>query len=264
MPFPPAPIIAAPEPVLARYGLFRVASGPLDMPAHGEGSGVRYTPPACGTAYAVGIDCPAPEELPEPDSDNDLTATGVFSVRSALECSAVGVTEAEYRTRLLRRLEATEQGTVEATFATGLDYDGATLGALSLDGAAEEVSGPYDPADIRSVIGALLAESVAAYGFRPMIHAPASAEAYATDAGLVVQDGTLLRTPSGALWSFGNYPEGELFISGQVTIWRAQEPQVYSTFDVTTNLRSLVAERAYALGIDCGWAARADFTPLGS
>lgn len=264
MAFPPAPVIAAPEPGLQRYGLFRVAAGPLDMPAHGEGSGVRYIPPACGDSYAVGIDCPAPEELPEPDSDNDVTATGVFSVRSALECSAVGVTEAEYRTRLLRRLEASEQGTVEAAFATGLDYAGETLGALSLDGAAEAVSGTYDPEDIRSVVGVLLAESVGAYGFRPTIHAPASAEPYATDAGLVIADGPLLRTPSGALWSFGNYPEGELFISGQVTVWRTPVPTVLRAFDRETNLLRMTADRAYALGIDCGWAARADFTPLGS
>lgn len=142
MPFPPAPSITPPEPGLQRYGLFRVASGPLDMPAHGEGSGVRYVPPACGDSYAVGIDCPAPEELPDPDGDNAEISTGVFSVRSALECSAVGVTEAEYRTRLLRRLESSEQATVERAFATGLDYDGGSLGALSLDGAAEEVAPP--------------------------------------------------------------------------------------------------------------------------
>ena len=264
MAFPPAPLITPPEPGLQRYGLFRVASGPLDMPAHGEGSGVRYTPPACGDSYAVGIDCPAPEELPDPDGDNALVVTGVFSVRSALECTQVGQTEAELRAKLTRRLEASEQATVEAVFATGLDYAGDTLGALSLDGAAEEVEAGYNPLDIRSVVGALLAESVAAYGFRPTIHAPASAEPYATDAGLVVQDGPYLRTPTGALWSFGNYPEGELFISGQVTIWRVREPEVSSSFDTGTNLRLMVAERAYALGIDCGWAARADFTPLGS
>lgn len=264
MAFPPAPLIAAPEPGLQRYGLFRVAAGPLDMPAHGEGAGVRYVPPACGDSYAVGIDCPAPEELPEPDGDNPEVPTGVFSVRAAIECTPVGQTEADLRAKLTRRLEASEQGTVEATFATGLDYAGATLGALSLDGAAEAVSGTYDPADIRSVVGALLAESVGAYGFRPTIHAPASAEPYATDAGLVVQDGPLLRTPSGALWSFGDYPEGELFISGQVTVWRSPMPTVTRAFDRETNLLLMVAERAYALGIDCGWAARADFTPLGS
>ncbi|WP_409074610.1 hypothetical protein [Micromonospora chalcea] len=265
MAFPPAPIVAAPEPGLQRYGLFRVAAGPLDMPGpHAEAAGVRYTPPACGDSYAVAVDCPGPTELPAPDTDNAELATGVFSVRSALECSAVGVTEAEYRARLLRRLEASEQPTVETAFASGLDYSGGTLNALSLDGAAEAVTGPYDSTDIRSVVGALLQEAVAAYGFRPVIHAPASAEPYATDAGLVVADGTFLRTPSGALWAFGAYPAGELFISGAITIWRAADPAVYSVFDQATNVRTLVAERAYALGIDCGFAARADFTPLGS
>lgn len=264
MAFPPAPLITAPEPGLTRYGLFRVASGPLDMPAHGEGAGLSYVPPACGLSYATAIDCPAPEELPEPDGDNALVATGVFSVRSALECSAVGTSEAELRSKLLRRLEATEQGTVEAAFASGLDYAGGALNILSLDGAAEAVTEPYDATDIRSVVGALLAESVASYGFRAILHAPASAEGYAADAGLVIADGTLLRTPTGALWVFGDYPGGELFISGQVTIWRSPEPTVYSVFERPTNLRLLVAQRAYALGIDCGFAARADFLPQGS
>jgi hypothetical protein len=264
MAFPPAPLITAPEPGPPRYGLLTVASGPLDMPAHGEGAGVRYTPPACGEAFAVAIDCPAPEESPDPDGDNGEVQTGVFSVRSALECSAVGVTEAEYRARLLRRLEASEQGVVEATFATGLDYAGGALDILSLDGAAEAVSATYDAADIRSVAGALLQEAAAAYGHRPVLHAPASAEPYATDAGLVVQDGPALRTPTGARWSFGNYPPGEIFISGQVTIWRSPEPAVFSVFDRPTNLRTLIAERGYAVGIDCGWAARADWLPLGS
>jgi hypothetical protein len=264
MAFPPAPLITAPEPGPPRYGLFVVSNGPIDMPAHGEGAGVRYTPPACGEAFAVAIDCPGPEEMPEPDGDNAEVATGVFSVRSALECSAVGASEAALRNKLLRRLEASEQGVVEATFATGLDYSGAALDILSLDGAAEAVSATYDPADIRSVVGALLAESVAQYGFRPVLHAPASAEPYATDAGLVVADGPALRTPSGARWSFGNYPPGEVFISGAVTIWRSPEPAVYESFDPETNIRLMIAERGYAVGIDCGWAARADWLPLGS
>ena len=264
MAHPPAPIVTAPEPGPRRYGLFTVASGPLDMPAHGEGSGVTYISPACGESHAVGIDCPAPDELPEPDGDNDLISSGVFSVRSALECGQVGQTEAELRTKLTRRLEASEQATVEAAFATGLDYDGAPLDALNLDDVAEPVDATYDPASIRSVVGALLAQAAADYGFRPTLHASASVEPYAAAAGLIVADGPFLRTPTGALWSFGNYPAGELFVSGQVTIWRASTPAVTSVFDRETNVRLMVAERAYALGIDCGWAGRADLTPLGS
>ena len=35
----PAPIVPAPQPLRRRYGLFDAASGPLDLPAHGEGGG---------------------------------------------------------------------------------------------------------------------------------------------------------------------------------------------------------------------------------
>lgn len=263
----PGQLIAAPEPGPTRYGLFRVASGPLDMPEpHAEGGGLRYAPPACGEAYPLGVNCYAPGEAPEKpqDGDNAPVETGVFVALATFLCSAVGGTLGEYQAKVRRRLEANEQGVAERAFATGLDFEGNALGILNLAESAEAISGPYDSSDLRSVIGALLAESVAEYGFRPTLHAPASVEPYATDAGLVVQDGGMLRTPSGALWSFGDYPSATVYVTGQVTIWRAPEIAVYEAFEAATNERLLVAERAYVIGMDCGFAASADFNPLGS
>ncbi|MEU4237925.1 hypothetical protein [Actinoplanes sp. NPDC026619] len=261
--------VAPPEPLRSRYGLFTAASGPLDLPApHGEGGGIRYVPTTCGGAYAYGVHCydqdnPAPDKPHDPD--NPEVQTGVFLALSTLECTQVGYTEAQLRAKVTRRLEASEQATVEAALWSGLDLDGNPLGIQNLDDEAEAVPGGYDPDLITDVIGALerYAYTDQGYGYAATIHAPIEVAAFATEAGLVLQDGPRKVTPLGSVWAFGAYPMGEVIVTGQTTLWRAQEVQLLPAFDTRTNLRLLVAERAWAASFDC-LAGRATFDPLGS
>jgi len=262
----PAPIVPAPEPLRARYGLFTAASGPLDLPAHGEGGGVRYVPDTCGTAYAYGVACynadnPAPEK--PHDSDNAEVETGVFVVLSTLNCGAPGYTMDEYRAKVRRRLETAEQATVEGALWSGLDFEGNSLDILTLDTEAENVASGYDPGLVTDVIGALerYAYTEQGYGYQAYIHAPVEVAAFAHESGLVLKDGPRLVTPMGSIWSFGAYPAGSVIITGQTTVWRAPAIQVYDAFDKVTNEVLLVAERAYAVGFDC-LAGRAEFDPL--
>lgn len=264
----PAPLIEAPEPLRARYGLFTAASGPLDLPAHGEAAGVRYVPSTCGSAHAYGVQCysngeggtPAPDK--PHDGDNDEVNTGVFLALATLECSSVGYTLSELQAKVQRRLDTSEQGTVEAAFWTGLDFEGNSLGILSLDGTAQNIGGGYNPDLITDVVGALerYAYTTNGYGYQAYIHAPVEVAAFGHESGLVLRDGNRLVTPMGSVWSFGAYPGGSIIITGQTTVWRGPV-QSYDAFEPITNERFLVAERAYSVSYDC-FAGRAEFDPL--
>lgn len=262
----PGLVVPAPEPLRRRYGLFDAASGPIDLPSHGEGGGVRFVPATCGEAYAYGVACYGGETAaPEKplDGDTEEVQAGVFAVLSTLNCGAVGYTDEEYRGKVLRRLEATEQAAVERAFWSGLDFEGNSLGILALDSEASDVPTNYDPALITDVVGALerYAYTDNQYGGVAYLHAPIEVAAFAAEAGLIVQDGPRKITPLGSVWSFGAYPAGSVIVTGQTAVWRAPEIQVYDSFDRTTNEVFLVAERAYSVGYEC-FAGRAEFDPL--
>lgn len=265
-PLIPGLVVPAPEPQRLRYGLFTAASGPLDLPAHGEGGGVRYVPDTCGEAYAYGITCydgdtPAPSK--PLDGDNDEVQTGVFTVLSTLNCGAVGYTLEEYRAKVRRRLEGAEQAAVERSLWSGLDFQGNSLDIRGLDATAENIPAGYDPELITDVVGALerYAYTLEGYGYQAYIHAPIEIAAFAAEASLVIPEGNRKVTPMGSVWVFGAYPAGSIIISGQTTVWRANDIATYDAFDQASNERLLVAERAYAVGFDC-LAGRAEFDPL--
>ena len=264
-PIVPAPLITAPEPLRRRYGLFDAAAGPLDLPDHGEGGGVRYVPVSCGDSVAYGVQCynadnPAPDK--PLDGDNAEINTGVFLAVSTLNCGAVGYTSAELEAKVRRRLETSEMPTVEGAFWTGLDFEGNSLGILNLNAEAENVPAGYDPGLITDVIGALerYAYTTQGYGYQAYIHAPVEVAAFSHESGLVLKDGNRLVTPMGSIWSFGAYPPGSIIITGQTTVWRG-DVVVTQSFETTTNDVLLVAERAYSVAFEC-FAGRAEFDPL--
>lgn len=265
----PGMTVPAPESLRRRYGLFDAASGPLDLPAHGEGGGVRFVPTACGNAVAYGISCYEPGAAPvKPLSgDAEEVETGVFVALATLNCGAVGYTQAEYADKVRRRLEGAEQAVVEEALWTGEDYQGNALGILNLNDTAVSVDAGYDPGLITDVLGALerYAYTEQQYGGVAYIHAPIEVAAFAAEAGLIIPEtpgpnGRKL-TPLGSVWAFGAYPAGEVIVTGQTTIWRAPETLVYSSFENATNEVLMVAERAYSVAFEC-FAGRAEYNPL--
>jgi hypothetical protein len=268
-PIVPAPVVPAPEQLRRRYGLFDAAAGPLDLPAHGEGGGVRFTPLACGGSYAYGVTCYETGDAPvKPlDGGNAEVSTGVFAVLSTLLCGSVGYSDEEFRTQVRRRLEGSEMAAVEAALWGGDDFEGNPLDVLTLSGEAEDIPAGYDPGLITDVVGALerYAYTTQGYGGVAYIHAPIEVAAFAAEAGLVLPEtnGPTGRkiTPLGSIWAFGAYPAGSIIVTGQTTVWRAPEIQAYNSFDQNTNEVLMVAERAYSVAFEC-FAGEAEFDPL--
>lgn len=265
----PGMVVPAPARLRRRYGLFDAASGPLDLAPHGEGGGVRFVPD-CGRSLAYGVTCyeDATDAPVKPlDGDTDEIDTGVFVAISTLNCGAVGYSPQEYRAKARRRLEGSEQAAVEEALWTGLDFQGNGMGTLSLDGEASSIGAGYDPGLITDVVGALerYAYTDQQYGGVAYIHAPVEVAAFAAEAGLIVPEtsgpGGRKLTPLGSVWVFGAYPSGEVIVTGQTTVWRGAEVQVYSSFENATNEVVLVAERAYSVAFEC-FAGRAEFDPL--
>lgn len=279
----PAEPIAAPEPVGRRYGLFTAAAGPIDMPPHGRGGGVKYVPVTCGEATPYPIDCSGGFVLSgekSGETDNALFEALPFAVYAAMECGSVGYTEAEWRAKVERRLANGEQGAVELALWTGaVSVGGTSLGIDNLQDSATDIT-VADETDFTAVIAALefYLYNTAAYGNVGYIHASVDMAAWAADHHLVEQDGPLKKTPYGSIWVFGGgYPgtgaDGAappvggsyLYITGQVTVWRAGDAFVappHQVMDRETNQMFLLTEREYAVGFDCA-TGRALFNPEG-
>lgn len=281
----PGQLISGPEPLRRRYGLLTAASGPIDLPAqNGPGGGVRYISQACGAAHPYPIGCydGLPETTPEgkpTDPDNSLVEAPPFMVLASIECGTVGYTSAEDEARVRRRLDNGEQGAAEFALWTGLDPAGNGLAIPHLAEADEDILAA-EPLSIVSVVAGLedWAYRDQGYGYVAYIHAPVAVAAHAADAGLVIDDGRLKRTPFGSIWIFGGGypgtgeegaepPEGGtyLHVTGQVTVWRSADvwvAPVDQTMNRTTNQRLLLAEREYAVGFDC-MNGRILFDPLG-
>lgn len=281
----PGEVIAAPEPLRRRYGLLTAASGPLDLPGHGRGGGVRFVPVTCGTAHAYPIDCEngsvvVPEGGKPSDPENAEFEALPFMVLATLECGVGGYTGAELEAKVRRRLENGEQGTVERALWTGEDFQGNPLGIANLSTGADDIP-VLDDDMITGVVAGLeeYAYTDQGYGYTAYIHAPVGVAAYAAEAGLVIPDGPLKVTPYGSVWIFGGgYPgtgdAGDpppaggwnLHITGQVQVWRSPDVFTYpadQTLDRSNNQRLLVAEREYAVSFDC-LNGRAEFNPMGS
>lgn len=280
----PGPLIAGPEPIGKRYGLLSAAAGPIDLPPHGAGGGVRYVPVSCGEATPYPIDCSAGlvvHDVKEEDPNTPTFDALPFIVYASIECGSVGYNEAEFGALVERRLANGEQGAAELALWTGaVSVGGTPLGIANLQDSAIDIP-VADPSDFAAVIGAMefWLYNTMSYGNVGYIHASVDMAAWAGDHYLVdIQDKPLKRTPYGSVWVFGGGypgtgvdgaapPDGGsyLYITGQTTVWRSGDEFTApprQTMDRTTNQMFLLAEREYAIGFDCA-AGRALFNPLG-
>lgn len=256
----PAPIVEAAQPRGLRYGLLTAATGPLELPPHALASGIRFRPVSCGSTHTYPISCPTDDpDAKVFDPATPFVEADSTAVYATLECSRVGSTAAQMEADVRQRLFNGEQLGAE------------TLMAASLAAAAVVLVAPDDTSS-SSVVGELeewlYGVGGAAYGNIGFLHVPVRYAADFYRHGLLTRNGPLWTTAMGTIVVFGGgYPDdGKVYISGNVTVWRAADinvPPAEETWDRATNTFRLLAEREYAVAFDC-WAASVTFDPDGA
>ena len=257
-----------PGALVPRYGLFNVANGPLELPPHARSGGLEFQSAVCDLPTGYDISCPASDTPKDFESGGASAITAdPFVVRSDLLCAPVGLTDAQLRQWLLERLKAGEQALVERIFSEG------TFGSSP---SLQDATDLGTAVSIAQAVGDLEAWLYARYGLPGVIHVPATAAAHMVNGGGLRLDGQIWKTAMGSLLSFGNYantsPAGVaaaaghawIYITGQVTVWRAPDSDVFTTpldaaLNRTTNQVYGQAEREYAVAYEC-FAAAIDTT----
>lgn len=258
--YPPYLIPSSPNPDIQRYGLFKVATGPLDMPVSQVAeAGLEYQTPLCVLPYGYDVACP-PGSLTLTDQLSTVIATPFMVVADTL-CGTLGHTEAEWQEYVLKRLYAGEQATVERIFSNSANGEspGLANNPNNVDlGTASSISDAIDQ---------LESWLYARYGPAGVLHIPIAANsAVYSDFHILRDTDGVLYTPMGTKVSFGNYsgnaPGGgapatghtTFYITGQVAIWRQGDPFVSpygASIDKVTNQIRMFAERAYVIAFDC-------------
>lgn len=259
--------VQAPNPVIPRYGLFSVATGPLEIPIHARIGGLQYEIGTCQLPNGYEVNCQS--ELQEKSFNGSIdTNTGYpFVVYSGIECGAVGLAnwgQERIQKFLYEQLVAGEQATVESIFSTS--GFGQTTGLANNPntvnlGTATDIVNAF----------ALLEEWLySRYGLPGVIHVPMRAASYVTNSHLVDRESPLdpWKTAPGTKVSFGNYaglnPTGGpaaagsiwIYITGQVAVWRTPDAQLLNiplgqVINRQTNTVDIVLEREYVVTYDC-------------
>lgn len=272
---PPLFLEEPPAPPEISYGLFSVAFGPQDLSDHGIGGGVEYQPDACTVDHLYPSVCsygaiPVPSKLFD---GVESTAKGPpFRVYAGLVCGSQTRDFGWMTDRVRRRLVAGEQTAVESQlwgadgtanfpsyFHAGVGVTGLTVTNL---GAA---------ASITVGVSKLEQQLASCYGHVGIIHARPGLAAYMSDHHLLERVGGQLRTFRGNRVVFGDGYSGVgpandpptattewIYATGRVAIWRSSDiliPDPRQTFDRAANQYKMIAERDYAMSVECCIAA---------
>ena len=266
-------VIDPPAPPVQPYGLFDVALGPLSFPSpNAQGGGVVYVPDDCSAAVdLIDMTCP-PVTGAKPFVGVEAAISGSpFTVLATYTCSVIspagmGFADAERRVRL--RLALREQRTVERRLWQG---SAGTVGPVipGLFAGAQPVGAVGCTREAVALLEQTLADNAVVGG---IIHARAGVSAL-LHADLVRQNGRMKVTPLGTPYVFGQGysgvgPSGQavtattewMYASGRVVIWRDDEvfvPPSEQVFNKVTNQLNQIAERTYAVAVECGvWAVQ--------
>lgn len=265
--------VPAPNPIVPRYGLFRVATGPIDLPQHARQGGLQYQLSTCDLPLGYEVECQTDHNEKVLTAGVDTITALPFVVYSAIQCSPVGLVNwgpDKVRQYLYNQLVAGEQAVVENIFSNQ-----AVAQAPGLGGNANVVN-LGSAAGIVRATGMLEEWLYGRYGLRGVIHAPMLAAPYFTGSHVVYLDGNaesgVWRTDTGTAVSLGNYagtgPTGQvpsagttwLYITGQVAIWRTPDSELFvpdmgQVINRSTNVLTTVMEREYVVSFDCYIAA---------
>lgn len=263
-------LIDPPAPPPRPPGLFDVALGPMPFPrVEGQTDGVIYVPDACTVgSFLYQINCPAVSGTKTFTGIEAPVSGAPFATIATYTCGAIGFTWDEAERRVRTRLALREQRLVEQRVWQGFggpfgNMTGLLRGATSLGNAGCAV-------EAIEMLEQALADNAVIGG---VIHARPGMSAHLAKGMVLTGSGRSFATPLGTPYIFGRGydgtgPNGEatttddeyMYASGRVILW--QDPEVFvppasQVFDKSTNQLSLVAERVYAVAIECGtWAVK--------
>lgn len=270
------PVVLDPLPLPnVRDGLFQVATGPIDLPAHVGVSGATWETDLDGVGHTMPIACQDP---PYPaladDGPSGLVQAYAFDVYATLTFPPIGHSEAEHVRRVRARLQMNEQRQVEAALwgGNGVAGAGAVAGVFqTLATAGKLTTVTPDAATLVEAVSAL-EQAGTVYPGSVLLHARPRLGAYVAQS--FQTNLTAASKPNetivGSRWVFGagyagTGPAGEavdatsewMYATGRVILWRAPDVWVSppgQMIDRAGNQRHLVARRTYAVAVE-GFAA---------
>ncbi len=262
--------VPAPNPAVSRYGLFNVATGPLDLPMNARIGGLQYEISNCTLPLGYEVECQDSHNTKVITSGVTTVTGAPFIVYSAIQCDTVGLVnwgQERVAKFLYDQLAAGEQATVENIFSTQASGQFPGLG-----GNPAVVNLGTAPGVVRG-LGMLESWLYARYGRPGVVHVPMLAAPYFMGAYIVDKESDgIWRSDAKTAVSFGNYagtgPTGQvsasgsvwIYITGQVAIWRTPDAELFvppmgQVINRSTNVLTTVMEREYVLTFDCYIAA---------
>lgn len=267
---PPQLLLQAPPAPPRPYGLFDVALGPMPFPSPASvGGGVQYVPDTCeDDVFLYAMNCPPVSGTKTFSGVETAVSGGPFTVLTSYSCNVIGYSFEEARQRVLTRMQLNEQRGVERRLWQGQTAAG--LGAIpGLFRSATTLSAAACPTDAIAILEQTLADNGVVGG---IIHARPYMSAHLSQAHIIVHGrGNQITTDRGIPIVYGEGYDGTgpanqpvsgsaeyMYASGRVLIW--QDPEIFvpppgEVLNRSTNELTLVAERVYAVAVECGiWA----------
>jgi hypothetical protein len=265
------------------YGLLSVVQARYDEPdAHWRNGAIWQD--ICGLGSSTYDPFCLVDSTPAAKADNinwNTYAANPFTVFAEVDCSPVGYSQEEQRSRAVDALTRTEAYQVENVFWTGsaggdanIVYphlaanaavnDATLFPVTQLQCAATAVSGSVI-LDAVEGLGRLEAALAACYQGKGVIHVPVLLAAQLFQWNLVEANGGQLRTKAGNLVAIGGGypgtgPTGTLlpnalwiYATGPIFAYRSA-PETFrfvEQFDRTDNTLRTIVERTYVLGYSC-------------
>lgn len=263
--------IATPAPPPRPYGIFDVAMGPLPFPVPAsQAGGVLYVPDTCNDdVFLYAMNCP-PVSGSKTFSTNEFPVSGApFAVITSYTCGTVGYSFEEVEQKVRTRMSLREQRAVERRIWQGSPAGG--IGGIpGLFRGAIDLGPSGCVTEAIEVLEQALADNGVIGG---IIHARPGLSAHLQTSFLLYEGpGRVKRTVLNTPYVFGQGYDGSgptgqpadgnvewLYASGRVIIWQSdvEVPDPRQTLDRDHNQQMVLAERIYAVSIECGvWATQ--------
>jgi hypothetical protein len=267
--------IDTPQRPVVPIGIFDAAMGPMEWPRpESQGGGIIYVPDACeDDVFLIAMDCP-PITGTKTFSPIEAPVSGApFTVMTSYTCGSIGFSFAEVEQRVRTRMDLHAQRAVEKRIWSGST---GTLGTIpSLFAGATNLGSAGCPVEAVQILEQTLADNAVIGG---IIHARPAMSPHLANNHLVERgDNRRQRvTPIGTQYAFGQGYAGTgpsggaisatsewMFASGRVLIWAGDTfvPPVEQTLNKTNNQVFAIAEKTFAVAIECGvWAIQVNHT----